>query len=116
MSDAITLRLGDQSPWGAIDLIEQLGRGVFCVSTASHGGIYLAPDRRAHMPASLVALDAPGGRGRARAAGWYEEDCDWARVALAFPDLFPTAARQSAIKIAAAAVFPFAYAAWRVEA
>lgn len=35
----------------------------------------------------------PGGRG---SENWYEEDCAWACVALAFPDRFPAEAQEHA--------------------
>ena len=45
--------------------------------TPSHGGFHLDPDRNAHIHPLLRSAD-----------GFYEEDCCWAAVAQAFPDLF----------------------------
>ena len=60
-------------------------RGVIRYSTAGHGGFHVskALNRNTH-PA--LRLDD----------GWYEEDLDWARVALAFPTLFDEKARGAA--------------------
>jgi len=46
-------------------------------STAGHGGFHVSPTLNSKMPEALRIED-----------GWYEEDCDWALVAVAFPDLF----------------------------
>src|SRR3546814_17537571 len=51
--------------------------GVVFHSTASHGGIKLDRARNMAMPGVLRV-----------AGGWYEEDCEWAKVAIGFPDLF----------------------------
>jgi hypothetical protein len=59
------------SPWGAIQQINELAPGIWSVSTASHGGIYVAPELYAKMPEVLKGTAYSGG-------GWFEEDCDWA--------------------------------------
>lgn len=64
-------------PWGEVDECIKYGDGVFMTTTPSHGGFILSPERQAAMPDHL-RLDV----------SYYEEDCDWARVALAFPELF----------------------------
>ncbi len=51
--------------------------GVVSHSTATHRGIHLSSDRNKRVD---VALRADG--------GWYEEDAEWAIVAITFPDLF----------------------------
>jgi len=65
------------SPWGGIQHADELGPGVWSVSTSSHGGIHLSDQRLALIP------DYMRGDG-----SWFEEDCDWAVVATVFPDLF----------------------------
>ena len=75
-----------RTPWGIADSVEQLGQGILSVSTPSHGGIW--------VPAAL--LDRIDYRGREEAmkwshgwgGQWFEEDCCWAWVAVAFPALF----------------------------
>ena len=70
------------SPWGAPDHAEQVFAGVWSIYTPSHGGFYVSAERRKDMNQNLLAL---GFNGQA-AKGWFEEDCDWCLVALAFPD------------------------------
>ena len=50
---------------------------MWSVSTASHGGIWLAPNMRERIP-------PPFNR-----AGWYEEDCEWSIPATFIPEAFP---------------------------
>jgi hypothetical protein len=72
------------TPWGQADHCENLGRGVMSVSTPSHGGLF--------VPGSMVGNVSVAGRADAKrwsgSEQWYEEDCCWAHVAVAFPDLF----------------------------
>lgn len=65
------------SPWGQIDYATWLGPGVINVGTPGHGGLILSPEANKEIPKAL--------RISTRA---YEEDCEWARVACAMPDLF----------------------------
>ncbi|QOT74610.1 hypothetical protein H5V43_22030 (plasmid) [Sphingobium fuliginis] len=52
---------------------DQILAGIWHVTTASHGGIILSPERQAAMP-PVLRRDEP----------CYEEDVDWALVYLAF--------------------------------
>src|SRR3546814_11155642 len=70
------------SPWGPIDHATRYGDGIVRYDTARHGGFKL--DRKANV-AMPEALRLKG--------GWYEEACEWARVALAFPNLRSEARR-----------------------
>jgi hypothetical protein len=56
-----------ETPWGRADHITQIIPGIWHVSTPSHGGIWLSPERQAAVPDYMRSADA-----------WYEEDCDWA--------------------------------------
>jgi hypothetical protein len=76
---------GGHSPWGPIQTCTFVADGITVVSTASHGGYYLAPEQNEKVPAPLR-----------QANGWYEEDCEWAAVAFTFPDLFPAGGVESA--------------------
>lgn len=67
-----------ETPWGRPDWQREIAHGVTVVATPSHGGYYLDSLANALVPAPIRI-----------ASGWYEEDCDWSRVALAFPALFP---------------------------
>lgn len=66
------------TPWGYSDSQEQIQPGIIFYSTPSHGGYHVSAALNRTMPDSL-RLDG----------GWYEEDCDWARVVVAFPLHFP---------------------------
>jgi hypothetical protein len=62
------------SPWGKVDGHCPFGDlGLHHHSTPGHGGIYVPDEMLARMPAPY------------RDGNWYEEDCEWAKVALSFP-------------------------------
>jgi hypothetical protein len=71
-----------ETPWGPAQSATEYGPGVTFYTTASHGGFHLTEEALARMPKPLDALGTWAG------PGWYEEDCDWVLVAIAFPDLF----------------------------
>jgi hypothetical protein len=71
--------MGTSTPWGTADYSKKYGTGVMFYGTPSHGGFHLTAKRNALVNAAWR-----------RADGWYEEDCDWAIVALTFPELFTT--------------------------
>ena len=64
------------SPWGQVDQCEEIIPGMWSVSTPSHGGIKLSPERAAKVPRYFKTW--LGG------FTWYEEDCDYAIVFLVF--------------------------------
>ena len=76
-----------ESPWGASDHVTEIAPGIISVSTPSHGGIWLSPERIAEMPQPLQDFVPFGGpqKGPGR---WFEEDVDWSIVCLAFPQFF----------------------------
>ena len=76
-------------PWGEIQDITRYGGAdlalaVYSVSTPGHGGFYVGAGLYGTMPDCLKACAFPGGAG----GQWFEEDCSWCAVALAFPELF----------------------------
>ena len=73
------------TPWGTSQGATVHADGVVFHSTASHGGFHLNPERNAKVHPLLRAVE-----------GWYEEDCHWAAVAHAFPELFTDFERASA--------------------
>jgi len=79
------VRLRVSTPWGMSQGATVYAEGVVCHSTASHGGFKLDRACNAAMPAALRI-----------AGGWYEEDGDWARVAIGLPDLFTDREKRSA--------------------
>lgn len=72
-----------QTPWGAADFATEYAPGLVLYSTPGHGGFHVSPYRLALMPEPYRSHSP-----FCREAGWYEEDCDWAVVALAFPQFF----------------------------
>lgn len=80
------------TPWGQADQIEQIGDGIYFASTPSHGGYFVPSNLLPAIPEQRQqrALYWSGSR------NWFEEDCEWASVALAFPALFDQRALQAA--------------------
>lgn len=70
-----------QTPWGIWDIAYPVAPGIWGISTASHGGMWLAPERVKQVPSYI--LDATFNRGQGR-LGWFEEDCDVAWVYAVF--------------------------------
>ncbi|MHA7777877.1 DUF7007 domain-containing protein [Roseibium sp. M-1] len=79
------IRCHANTPWGPSQGATVFAEGVVCHSTAGHGGFHLAADRNAKVDRRLR-----------RPGGWYEEDAEWAIVALTFPHLFTSFERRSA--------------------
>lgn len=71
------------TPWGHPDTVKEIAPGIIRYDTPSHGGYYVSPERVLTMPKPLREFKPFAG------PNWYEEDCDWAIVALAFPQFFP---------------------------
>lgn len=71
------------SPWGHVQSQNQIAPGIVSVSTAGHGGIWVSEERLKAMPADVLATKNYSG-----APNWFEEDCDWAKVVLSFPEAF----------------------------
>lgn len=81
-----------ETPWGLADHVTEIAPGIVSYSTPSHGGIHLSDARLAAMPKLLRELKTWAG------PGWYEEDCDWSVVALAFPQFFKPDDREAAAR------------------
>lgn len=73
------------TPWGPSQGATLYAEDVVCHSTAGHGGFHLSAARNARVH---PMLRVPG--------GWYEEDAEWAIVAVTFPHLFTTFERRCA--------------------
>ena len=75
----------NNTPWGIGKECEwsKCAEGVYFVSTPSHGGYLITQERRNAMPEPYKSIPTFAG------GNWYEEDCDWALVALSFPEAFP---------------------------
>lgn len=74
-----------RTPWGTAELAVEIVPGIYRVETASHGGYWLSAERLAVFSPSDLAdtFNAAGLK------GWFEQDIDWARVVVQFPDEFP---------------------------
>lgn len=77
----------DFTPWGAAQHWKELGPGVWQCDTASHGGIWLSPQRLRLIPEGGRRFAAAWSHGHGQA--WFEEDCAALQVIAAFPELFP---------------------------
>ncbi|SOC48102.1 hypothetical protein SAMN05892877_13818 [Rhizobium subbaraonis] len=84
----VQTRMSASTPWGGSQMAVIYADGVVAHSTAGHEGFHLSPARNAKVH-PLLRKDSP----------WYEEDCEWAIVALSFPELFTGYERSMAEKI-----------------
>ena len=75
-----------ETPWGKAQTEADTAEGIKWVTTASHGGYYLSKERMAELRQKLPT--APAGIAASDGGGWFEEDCDWCAVPLAWPHLF----------------------------
>jgi hypothetical protein len=82
--DRWSIKPGAGTPWGLAQIAEKYGEGIVYYSTASHGGFHLDDARNA----SVHSLYRNSG-------GWYEQDCEWAKIAHAFPERFTAFERLS---------------------
>lgn len=65
------------TPWGVAHIVETLAPGILWVSTASHGGAKVDAALNRTIPDYMRSE-----------SGWYEEDTEWAIVAVCFPAAF----------------------------
>lgn len=70
------------TPWGESQSEYMVAKGITEVSTASHGGILLSPERREVLDKCFPDFTSFAG------GNWFEEDCDWAFPVAVFPELF----------------------------
>lgn len=83
----IQTRMSASTPWGGSQMAVIYADGVIAHSTAGHGGLHLSAARNAKIH-PLLRKDSP----------WFEEDCEWAIVAITFPELFTAYERTLAEK------------------
>lgn len=76
---------GGHTPWGPSQGGTAYAEGVTAHSTAGHGGFKLSAERSSKVHPTLRS-----------AGGWYEEDAEWAIVAISFPHLFTASERRCA--------------------
>jgi hypothetical protein len=80
------------SPWGHVQDCTQVAPEIIRVSTASHGGYHCTGAAQKRIEALFPGFTPYAGR------GWYEEDCDWAIVALAHRAYFEDRSVYHALK------------------
>jgi len=83
------------TPWGQSEHVKVVAKGIWEVSTPSHGGYLLSDARLGAMPEALRYLNNFG------KGNWFEEDCEWALVAAAFPGEFTDDLRKAASELLA---------------
>lgn len=69
--------MATRTPWGMSDSQTVKTRGIIFYGTPSHGGFHVCHSLNGLIPEYMR-----------RESGWYEEDCDWAIVAVSFSQLF----------------------------
>ncbi len=74
------------TPWGKPDSQKTIAKGIVSYTTSSHGGIYVAPSLNVQIHEAWRSK-----------SGWYEEDCEWAIVAVTFQQYFKPEQIDSAI-------------------
>jgi hypothetical protein len=84
-----------RSPWGVIWGTAKMAEGIYTVNTESHGGFWLSPVRNAEFVQKFPTFDPFAGH------PWFEEDCDWAAVVVAFASEFPDEAVWDAVRYVA---------------
>ncbi len=80
------------TPWGISDSHKNISEGIDWFGTPSHGGFRLSAERLAQLPLRFKYFKPWAG------AGWFEEDCDWCVVVIAFPGFFSVEDRTNAEK------------------
>lgn len=78
------MRTGMSSPWGTVQDVEVIADGIVYVSTASHGGIWVAPELL-HLLTDEMKDYAAYWSGSPQ---WFEEDCAAQCVVVSFPEYF----------------------------
>jgi hypothetical protein len=85
------------TPWGVSQgRPHTIADGIDFYHTARHGGFHLSPERLAEMPDELRAARTDDGP----ECPWFEEDCDYALVVLAFPEYFTPEECDTAVRSA----------------
>ena len=86
---------GSPTPWGPVQHLAIIAPGIVEVATASHGGIWLSPDRLYVVSPDWRAYAAEWSKGWGDA--WFEEDCAACAVIAIWPELFATPDRPEAM-------------------
>ena len=89
------MKKGDKTPWGPAQTVKEFAPGIVQVTTASHGGFWVSDARLEELNTRLGVLGGASSQYTTfcGSANWWEEDCDWAVIATAFPEAFPAHVR-----------------------
>ena len=77
--------IGKSSPWGIVQDEAVIGEGIFYVSTASHGGIWVARELLPRIKKEMRDY----AKYWSGSSQWFEEDCAAQCVVVSFPEYFP---------------------------
>ena len=93
-------KVGSLTPWGEAETAKENPgeEGIVFVTTIGHGGFWLSDERLNEMPKELRKFGDSSPH-HPSWKGWFEEDCEWGAVALAFPEFFTTAHLKEARKM-----------------
>ena len=97
------------TPWGYADQSAHIGDGIYRVDTPGHGGYFMPVGMLHRIPQAQQEWAERWSQSR----NWYEEDCCWAAVAVAFPKLFPEEALPVALEILAHYFPPLVQDGWK---
>lgn len=100
------MRTGMSSPWGTVQDVEVIADGIVYVSTASHGGIWVAPELLHRIKKEMQDYAAYW----SGSSQWFEEDCAAQCVVVSFPEYFGAEQVESAWRIINRYVLPEAVA------
>lgn len=98
--------VGKNSPWGVVQDEEIIADGIVYVSTASHGGIWVAKELLGRIQWQMLDYAAYW----SGSSQWFEEDCAAQCVVVSFPEYFPAEQVESAWRIVKRYVLPEAVA------
>lgn len=73
-----------KTPWGIAQTVQTVAPGIKRYTTATHGGFFVSPKKNSQILSELKDQTF----GKLGLQGWYEEDIDWAVVAITFPRYF----------------------------
>lgn len=69
------------TPWGRSVTSVPLVRGIVYYATEDRGGYHLSPTMRERLPEMLKSIEPEH-------EGWFDDEIEWAIIALAFPQVF----------------------------
>ena len=96
--------MSNYSPWGKIDNVTKVCRGIAWVGTPSHGGVRVSEGMAAKMPDYMRNIGE-----HSHGYWWFEEDSAWVVPAIVFNELSPFKVELDEMKRTLRNSFPEAY-------